>query len=860
MKKNYTRLLFCWICLWSFVLNTETPGQDFSLEGKGLPAVGDELQSIERRVAKDIVKEATAEDVIPEEELVQEKTKPVDQIIKKKYKKELIRFDFENEDLVNVINKFAALQNTNIILPYGAQAINQKITFHLGKKISLEEAERFLDTFLDIAGYTKVPHGDFYTIVKIDPNVTRETLPLYVGVSPQDLPASGRIQVVYYFQNLKVPESSQGTDPLNIIFNDMLSVNRNYTFDTKANAVIIADKASNIKAAMTMLLELDSMGIHDVVRKLQLYHASATTLAPLLQQQIVAVTGDTRGRLRADVKSEAGLFFAPGTKIIADPQSNALLIMGKEPAVNRMVDFINEYLDVPTEEGRSILHYYDCQYLDAEPFAEVLRKVVGTQGRSGQATDQQQSGPNRSFEGVIIAAETLVKEEVKKSELALAKEGESVLKGTVVRGGNRIIVAAKWTDWERIEKLMKELDKPQLQIIIQVMIVDFTANKSKIFGMQTRNPSTMRLPDGVNFQAANLASPVLSPYTNGTPTTLATDLLMLIGGTLGGTSPTPPAQSLAQILSSSKLTIPGTNTTGDPGSLIFSLADPAGTGIWTFLQWLNAFGELKVLSHPYLVVLNNQKGEESLTQTKRLQGQARTGEGGAIVSEIDDVPASLKVSIVPRASSIDRLNLQISIKIDQFEGTQGNIASRELHTNANLGSGQMLVLGGLSIIQQSDEVLETPLLGKIPVIGWLFSNKSKASTKTNLAVFIIPTIVEPKIRTGLNKYSKDRIARAYEDVESGALFEQYKDPVNYLFFKDRQNESVEMYDEYLSESRGNFVRPPKRRGPRGPQKPEEQGQIVPPEAHQLKVMLATESNPVLSVKNADPLKNGKTKL
>ncbi len=844
MKKICGILLVCLVYTSGSMFAQDADEQEAALKKEQSAGVASDVERLEKQVTKemakgvDIEEEVTPELVTSEEPVEEVKKEEEKAFTTKKDKRTLVKFDFENEDLVNVINKFAALQHSNIILPYGAQAITQKITFRLGKKISLAEAERYLDTFLDIAGYTKVPHGDFFTVVKVDPNITRETLPLYVGVPPKDLPSSGRIQVVYYLQNLKVPESSQGTDPLHVIFNDMLSVNRSYTFDIKANAVIVADKASNIKAAMTMLLELDSMGIHDVVRKMQLYHASATMLAPLLQQQIIAVTGDQRGRLRADVRSEAGLFFAPGTKIVANPQDNSLVLMGKEPSVARIMDFVNEYLDVPLESGRSILHYYDCQYLDAEAFAAVLKQVVATQSRSGQATTDQVSGPNRSFEGVIIAAESIVKEEVKKAEIALAKEGESILKGTVFRGGNRIVVAAKNSDWERIERLIKEIDKPQLQIILQVMIVDFTADKNKIFGMQTRNPSTMQLPHGVNFQAANLAAPILVSNTaTETPTTLATDLLML----LGGTATTPPTQSEAKILTSS--------STGDPGSLILSLSDPAGTGIWTFLQWLNSFGELKVLSHPYLVVLNNQKGEESLTQTQRLQGQSRTGEGGAVVSEIDDVPASLKVSIVPRASSVDRLNIQVSIKIDQFEGTKGNIATRELHTNANLNSGQMLVLGGLASINQTDEENETPLLGKIPIIGWLFSSKSKASRKTNLAVFIIPTIVEPKIRSGLNKYTRDRIAMSYGDIESGALFEQFKDPINYLFFKDRKNESAETLDEYLAESKGNFVRPPKMRGPRGPKRPEEQDKIIPQEAHQLKVMLAGEQNPVLSVKN-----------
>lgn len=765
--------------------------------------------------------QAAAQDIIPFE------TKPTTIIKTKQQKqnaKKLVNFDFDNEDLTKVINKFAELQNINIILPSGANAITQKVTFKLNKKIPLAQAERYFDTMLDIAGYSIVPHGDFYLVVKNDPQIAREQLPLYIEVPPQNLPEDGRIQVVYYLQNIKVPEpAQQNNDSLFLILNDTLSVNRTINFDVKSNAIIMSDKASNIKAAMTMLLELDSMGVRDVIQQIQLFHTSAVNVANILQSQILAVSGTAQGRIRAEVKSESGLYFAPGTRIVGDSRTNSLIIMGKEPAVERVMDFVRDYVDVPMETGNSILHYYELQYLDAEQFAEVLKKIVTAQGPSGQATTEPAGGPSKTFEGVIIVPEKPVEEVIEKLKLAesnAAPGSQSILKGTVYRGGNRIIVAAKHRDWKRIEKLIKDLDKPQYQVIIQVMVIDVDATSNKIFGTQTRNPSFFQLPPGFSFQTTHLIAPPIPFSTSNTNPppgdTMATDLLALITGI------TPPA-SEANLLTnpnSTQASLPP--TTGSPGSLILSVNDTNGSGIWTFLQWLNSFAETRILSHPYLIARNNAKAEEIISTIKRIAGDASTGEGGILASKQQEIEAALKVSVVPRVSSKDRVNLQISVAINNFVGgsaassaTGNSVNTRELHTDVNMSSGQMLVLGGLTRSDVSETDNETPLLGRIPVIRWLFSSNKKSVERVNVTLFIIPTIVEPKIRAGLNRFTKDKIDYSYTDIEEGDLFDQMRDPVTYLFFKGA-NLSADTLDEYLADAQGDFVRKGRVEKHRGP--------------------------------------------
>ena len=84
----------------------------------------------------------------------------------KNKQKKRISFDYENEDLANVINYIAAQMGINIILPQGPNAIKTKLSLSFNKKIRLKEAWDLLQTLLDIAGYSIGPNGDMFIVIK----------------------------------------------------------------------------------------------------------------------------------------------------------------------------------------------------------------------------------------------------------------------------------------------------------------------------------------------------------------------------------------------------------------------------------------------------------------------------------------------------------------------------------------------------------------------------------------------------------------------------------------------------------------------------------------------------------------------
>lgn len=699
-------------------------------------------------------------------------------------KEPAMAFNFQDEDLTKVINLYAEKAGLNIMMPQGTAAITQKVTFKKPKKIPLSEARKFIDMFLDLAGYSMRPSHDgaMYTISKNDSPYSKEPLPLYVGILPEELPRSDeKIRAVYYLSNLKVPEGTSGNEPLSVILKDMVGPGGSYLFEPRSNAIIIAERANTIASIMKIVLELDTYGAGDVIEIVPLFNCSATTVEKLLNEQILKARGqDEKTPFRGDVRSDSGVFFSTNIRVIADDRTNSLIIMGRETSVERLKEFIHEYIDAAQESGKSILHVYDLQYLDAKDFAKVLKTIVTPQGKSGQST-KEMSG-DLFFDGVQIIAESYEESSVAGAGLDKTK-GQSA-EQKVYTGGNRLVITAREKDWERIKTLIRQLDRPERQIVIEVLIVDISLVKKNKVGGQARNTLNTPRPDNMQAQVAELSSVVTDQTTTALPettTTLMGDLLRL------GPSNT---RSLAKTLTDSTLG-------GDPGSLIISFKDPASTGIWGLLQILQAQTDIKVLSHPFLVTKNNAHAYEKVSNIRRIPGDVNNSGGGITRQNIDDVAATLEVSITPRTNSLERLGLQIAVEISNFQSTIDNTrTNRRVQTNANMSSGEVLVLGGLTRVEDSTTKTKIPVLGDIPIIKWFFSQQVSNLRKTNLAIFICPTVVEPKLRQGLSIYTCDKIQRARNTFEEGSLFDSLDDPITHFFFRNRQ-ENIAMVDGYL---------------------------------------------------------------
>jgi hypothetical protein len=220
---------------------------------------------------------------------------------------------------------------------------------------------------------------------------------------------------------------------------------------------------------------------------------------------------------------------------------------------------------------------------------------------------------------------------------------------------------------------------------------------------------------------------------------------------------------------------------GEPGGTVISFNDQDGR-TWGILKMLENFNTNKILSHPH-VIANNNKEAFILSGEKRLVPDEAVASSGGQVIPFKLIDASIEVKITPRISSTNHVNMQVEVKIQEFLPGFGNARTdRKFTTNATVKSNEILALGGLISSSELSGLQATPILSKIPILGWLFKNKRRDAEKVNLTVFISPTVILPRLRGGINEYTDDYVRLAKDYSQEAELFDGLRDPITRFFF------------------------------------------------------------------------------
>ncbi|MGE0206742.1 MAG: secretin N-terminal domain-containing protein [Candidatus Babeliales bacterium] len=707
--------------------------------------------------------------------------------------KKKIKFEFTDKPLVDIINELAQEKKLNIILPQGDPVeIKTKVTYHLKKPLTLAQAWKEVISLLDLAGYTMQPQGtDMLLIRKVDDNIKKQITSIFIDQPLDKLPDNENfIRAVFYLANINLKNESSWGD-LNPILTDMLSAKANIQVDKKTNALILTDKATNIKSVMKIVLELDKGGPKDSIEVIPLYYTSADDIQKLFDQLLAPRQQPVPG---APPVQEQASYFPKNTRIIALPRNNNLVIMGTPYTIDLVRDFIIKYIDRPLESGESILHIYDLQYLDAQQFQPVLQQIVSP-GQTGQSTGQAVAqGPKQYFQGVIIAAEkTSETEQLAPSTVGTngSTAGAQPQAETAKVGGNRLLIAARKKDWIRIKQLIEDLDKPQPQISLEVLVADITLNSDKLLGSQMRNKQGWNdaISQGVDWQSAQLNQPVLKAAPINPDGTGASDIFTqlpadaLMSNLLQLNDPFGNGQNLASVMT--------------PGSLVFSLKDSANNGIWSVWQFINNYTTATLIAQPFVVTKNHQQASVTIAQQRFVAGKADTSNTAVNVAN-EWITAAFTIDILPHISSSGNVNLQVVVKINQFASsdvTNNTRLTRLVQTNANVGDGQILALGGLTRESTDDAMRETPVLGNFPILGWFFKAKQKIKERNNLIIFIRP-VIDKEIVGGTSKFTQRKLAYAKDSIDESLCFENLNDPITRWFFKPDPFYAKNTIDEY----------------------------------------------------------------
>jgi general secretion pathway protein D len=184
----------------------------------------------------------------------------------------------------------------------------------------------------------------------------------------------------------------------------------------------------------------------------------------------------------------------------------------------------------------------------------------------------------------------------------------------------------------------------------------------------------------------------------------------------------------------------------------FSGQDYTVPSLLSFIQLAKAVTNSNVLSTPQVMALNNEEALIEVGDVVPVQQNNSIGANGVASTAPTREPITTKLTITPFISPDTD---SVKLKLDQEVGSLATVtikatelaknaiatSKRKIKTNIVVNSGDTAVLGGLMKDSDEETVNKIPILGDIPVLGWLFKSNSHQKEKTNLMVFITPQII-----------------------------------------------------------------------------------------------------------------------
>ncbi len=638
-----------------------------------------------------------------------------------------IYLNFENAKLSSVVNYMAEQKKINIIPRPELDGIN--VTLTTRDALTLDRAWDILLTLLEMNNFTIIDVDGLYRIIPKTAN-KQEPLPSYssaTGTMPKDLPESDLVvRYIYFLKNIK-SETVQSI--LSTMMEGTIQVNKDL------DACILTAKCIDIKASMKIIEELDQGGLRESIKIIPLKYADAQDVVTLFGQ-VITKSDQQRSNIRFITPNAKKLstYFSDDTRIIPDSRKNSLVLLGTEKNLERIIDFIYKYIDVPITATESRLHIKEIKYAKAENLKVLLTNLVKP---PAGAEKTLKVGEYKFFEDVVIAADS-------------SPEGENQ------GGGNRLIIACNNDDWKRIDSFIDKLDKPQPQVAFEVMVVDVSIKTDDELWAQFHP----KKPLGAGIDARFLTAQNVTNFND--PLTIVTN------------------DADGKIIR--------TNMSFGPNE-----------SLWGIVRAVLKKENFSIITQPFLVANNYQECVIDATQTRLANAglqDNRTGTEGVVKKEYKD--AKTKVTLTPKVNLDGIVDLNINVAISAFQEvseTSPNTDDRLLTTRVSLGTGEVLVLGGLTRSKLTEKQYKVPILADIPIIGNIFRSKTKIKDRSNLYIFIRPSIIKPQFAGVPDEYTQLKLDYAKFQSLNVDTYAKERDPIQRWFFKPSKQTAKEKIDD-----------------------------------------------------------------
>jgi len=448
------------------------------------------------------------------------------------------------------------------------------------------------------------------------------------------------------------------------------------------NLLLVIDSGLNIEKIISIVDSIDQQAMREGPEIVFLKYSSADAIAKILNEGLGRRTKTATQQVTTE-----------DAKAVADPRLNAVVLIGDKGLREAMKGLIS-ILDVPSPEAQGRINVYFLENADATELAKVLEGMLkGIQTSRQTAPGTPTVTPFEAGSGVMITPD---------------------------KATNALVIVASPGDYQSLSQVIKQLDKRRKQVFVEAMIIEASIDKLKEIGTKWR------------AMVRNNGEPVA---ITGVGTIDYTGIQSILNGLTGFT-----AGGMGNFLS-----VPVTKSDGTTSDITV----PGFAALFSLSDFKDA---INVLSTPQILTSDNKEAEIVVGENVPFIGKRESDPTRTIslFSTIERKDVGITLRLTPQITEGDYVKLDLYQEISSVKQDSENIiisvgpttTKRSTKTSVVVKDKQTVVIGGLMQEREEDSVTNVPVLGEIPLVGWLFKYKSTSKKKTNLLVFLTPHIVK----------------------------------------------------------------------------------------------------------------------
>lgn len=502
----------------------------------------------------------------------------------------------------------------------------------------------------------------------------------------------------------------------------LVSPQGSLTANRNANSLVVADFADNIRRIRALAASIDRDSSTSQIVTLK--NAGAREIAAALTALVPAAGEGARAPIA----------------IVPVDSSNAIALRGDQALVARFVSMAHD-LDAKAAGGTELRVYW-LEHANAETLLPTLQQLVG-----GGSDPAQKAGlpPASSSSSTTtggstpapVAATTSTPTSVSGSGGSIATRGPAIV--TRYEGANAIIVAANSEVQRMLGELIRQLDSRREQVLVEAIVVEIGDDAAKRLGVQF-------LLGGKNipFVATNYSNAQPNIFTLGgayAANKLTEDKTTVDGTTVVTQTSSALGSSLQEAAAASLLSATGgfAGFAGDIGK---------NTIFGAIINAVKSDTTSNLLATPHIVTLDNQAAKFLVGQEVPITtGEALSDNFDNAFRTVQREEVGIKLEVTPQVNGAGEVKLFLRQEVSSVAGPVSSrnsdliLNKRSFETVLTVDDGEILAIGGLLNDDERKTIERIPLLSDIPLLGELFKSRSRSRSKTNLMVFIRPTVL-----------------------------------------------------------------------------------------------------------------------